>query len=48
MGDILLDDVCSKLKLIPTCGEIHAELVFDPPWGPGMMSDEARLQTGMF
>lgn len=48
MGDILLDDVNSKLSMIPTCGEIHAELVFDPPWGPEMMSDEARLQTGMY
>lgn len=48
MGDILLDDVRSKIQRIPTCGDIHAELVFDPPWGPSMMSDEARLQTGMF
>ncbi len=48
MGDILLDDVRSKLERIPTCGDVHAELVFDPPWGPSMMSDEARLQTGMF
>jgi hypothetical protein len=24
-----------------------AELVFDPPWHQGMMSDEARLQTGL-
>jgi metal-sulfur cluster biosynthetic enzyme len=23
------------------------ELVFDPPWNQTMMSDEARLQTGM-
>ncbi len=48
MGDILLDDVRSKIERIPTCGDVHAELVFDPPWGPSMMSDEARLQTGMF
>ncbi|HYW77520.1 MAG TPA: putative Fe-S cluster assembly protein SufT [Gammaproteobacteria bacterium] len=48
MGDILLDDVRNKIERIPTCGHVHAELVFDPPWGPSMMSDEARLQTGMF
>ncbi|MGH8162365.1 MAG: putative Fe-S cluster assembly protein SufT [Gammaproteobacteria bacterium] len=48
MGDILLDDVRTKLALIPSCGEIKAELVFDPPWGPEMMSDEAKLQTGMY
>lgn len=48
MGDILLDDVRAKLSLIPSCGDIAAELVFDPPWGPTMMSEEAKLQTGMF
>ncbi len=48
MGDILLDDIRDKVESIPTCGEIDAELVFDPPWSAAMMSDEARLQTGMF
>lgn len=48
MGDILLDDVRNKIERIPTCGHVDAELVFDPPWGPSMMTDEARLQTGMF
>lgn len=48
MGDILLDDVRAKLELIPTCSEVRAELVFDPPWGPDRMTDEARLQTGMY
>ena len=48
MGDILLDDVRNKIERIPTCGRVDAELVFDPPWGPSMMTDEARLQTGMF
>jgi len=23
------------------------QLVFDPPWHQGMMSEEARLQTGL-
>lgn len=48
MGDILLNDVRAKLRMIPTCDKVHAELVFDPPWGPERMSDEARLQTGMY
>lgn len=28
-------------------GEVQVELVWDPPWGPEHMSDEARLQLGM-
>ncbi len=48
MGDILVDDVKSKLELIPTISRVHVELTFDPPWNQSMMSDVARLETGMF
>ena len=47
MGDILVDDVRTKLELIPTVAEADVELVFDPPWNRSMMSDAARLETGM-
>lgn len=47
MGDILVDDVRSKIELIPTVAEADVELVFDPPWNRTMMSDVARLETGM-
>jgi len=48
MGDILVDDVKSKLELVPTIREVHVELTFDPPWNHSMMSEVARLETGMF
>ncbi|MBP1475565.1 putative Fe-S cluster assembly protein SufT [Frateuria sp. MAH-13] len=47
MGDILVDDVRTKLELIPTVGEADVDLVFDPPWNHSMMSDAAKLETGM-
>ena len=47
MGDILVDDVRSKLEMIPTVAEADVELVFDPPWNRNMMSDSAKLETGM-
>lgn len=47
MGDILVEDARSKLEMIPTIEEAQIDLVFDPPWNQSMMSDEARLQTGM-
>ena len=47
MGDILVDDVRSKIELIPTIAEADVELVFDPPWNRTMMSEVARLETGM-
>ena len=48
MGEILVDDVRTKLEMIPTVGEADVELVFDPPWNHSMMSEAARLETGMF
>jgi len=47
MGEILVDDVRSKLLQIPTVTETDIELVFDPPWNQTMMSDLAKLETGM-
>ena len=48
MGDILVDDVRSILEQIPTVIDTDIELVFDPPWNQSLMSDVARLETGMF
>ena len=47
MGEVLVADVRDKLKLIPTIRNVDVELVFDPPWNHSMMSEAARLQTGM-
>lgn len=48
MGDVLVADVRDKVELIPTVAEADVELVFDPPWNRSMMSEVARLETGMF
>ncbi len=48
MGDVLVQDVKQKLEVIPTVTSTHVELTFDPPWNQSMMSEAARLQTGMF
>jgi probable FeS assembly SUF system protein SufT len=47
MGDILAYDVREKIRQVPTVEDVHVEIVFDPPWSYEMMSDAARLQTGM-
>lgn len=47
MGDILVGDVRTKIELIPTIAEADVELTFDPPWNHSMMSEAAKLETGM-
>ena len=47
MGEVLVQDVREKVEVIPTVDRVDVELVFDPPWNQSMMSEAARLQTGM-
>jgi probable FeS assembly SUF system protein SufT len=48
MGPILMEDVREKVEIIPTVEQADVELVFDPPWNQSMMTDEARLQAGLY
>jgi probable FeS assembly SUF system protein SufT len=47
MGEVLVRDVREKVEQVPTIQRADVELVFDPPWNQSMMSDAAKLQTGM-
>ncbi|MBM3482152.1 MAG: DUF59 domain-containing protein [Alphaproteobacteria bacterium] len=33
---------------VPEARAVDVEIVWDPPWRPDMMSEGARLETGMF
>jgi probable FeS assembly SUF system protein SufT len=47
MGDILVQDVREKIGIIPTVGKVDVELVLDPPWNQGMMTEAAQLEAGL-
>ena len=36
------------VRVIPEIKSCKVELVFDPPWDPSLMSDEAKLELNMF
>ena len=46
VGNVLKADVETKLSRLPGVKEVHVEVVFDPAWHPGLMSDAAKLQLG--
>lgn len=48
MGPFIVDDVRAKTLSVDNVSDVEVDLVFDPPWDRSMMSDEARLQLGMF
>jgi probable FeS assembly SUF system protein SufT len=47
MGEVLRNDIETKLLDIPGVKAVVIDLTFDPPWSSEMMSDAARLQLGM-
>lgn len=40
--------VKSALQKVEGLGEITVNMVFDPPWDPSHMSEEAKLELNMF
>lgn len=36
-----------RVGSVPGIGDAEVNLVWDPPWGPDKMTDEARLELGM-
>ncbi|MGB9144733.1 MAG: putative Fe-S cluster assembly protein SufT [Acidobacteriaceae bacterium] len=46
MSDVLKADVEKKLARLPEVKEVRVQVVFDPPWSPGRMSEAAKLQLG--
>jgi len=46
MGNVLKADVESKLSSLPEVKEVDVQVVFEPPWNAGLMSEAAKLQLG--
>ena len=44
MGPVLAQDVQNKLISLEPIDEANVELVWDPPWNQGMMTEAAKLQ----
>jgi FeS assembly SUF system protein len=44
----LPEQVQNAVLAVPGVTSCHVETVWDPPWDPSRMSDEARLQLNMF
>ena len=41
-------DVEARLRSIPGVTDARVEVTWEPPWGPEMMTEAARLQLNMF
>lgn len=43
-GEILLEDICKKVKLVDEVKDVDIEVVFDPPWEP---TEEVKMMLGI-
>ncbi|HZP84626.1 MAG TPA: SUF system Fe-S cluster assembly protein [Chthonomonadaceae bacterium] len=41
-------EVDAKVRAVPGVTDANVEVVWDPPWSMEMMSDEAKLELGLF
>jgi FeS assembly SUF system protein len=48
VAGILPDEVKEKVETLHGVAGATVEVVWDPPWNPSMMSEEAQLELGMF
>jgi metal-sulfur cluster biosynthetic enzyme len=46
MGPMIAEDVRTKLLGLPGVKEAKVEMVFDPPWTPEKMSEDAKKSLG--
>lgn len=47
MGPMIANDVKHKVQQVPGVKNVMVELVFDPIWGTGMMSEAAKLMLNI-
>ena len=48
VAETLPVDVEQKIKNMPDVNNAKVEITFDPPWEKEMMSEEAKLELGMW
>src|SRR3990167_830578 len=48
MGQVLANDVRYRVSKVPNVDEVIVNIVFDPPWNRDNISDEAKLELGIF
>ena len=46
-GPQLIEDVKQSVKSLADVSDVEVNLVWDPPWGPDKLSEEAKLHLGI-
>jgi len=44
---MITEQIQEVLGIMPGVKDVDVEFTFDPPWGPDMISDEAKSDLGL-
>jgi FeS assembly SUF system protein len=47
VAEILPAEIEEKVRMLPEVEKVVLDLVWEPPWHPGMMSEAAKLELNM-
>jgi metal-sulfur cluster biosynthetic enzyme len=47
IGPMIIEQIQESIGLMPGVRDVDVEFTFDPPWGPDMMSEDARHDLGI-
>ena len=47
MGPVIAEQARDRLLTVPGVAEADVQIVWDPPWNQGMMTEAAKLQLGL-
>ncbi len=47
IGPMITEQIQEMLGIMPGVKDVDLQFTFDPPWGPDMMSDEAKSGLGL-
>jgi FeS assembly SUF system protein len=47
MGTMIAADASEKIKTLEGVEDVTVDLVWDPPWNPNMISEEAKQKLGI-
>ena len=48
MGPVMARDIKQKIEKLDNVDQADVQMVFDPPWDASRMTEEARLEAGLF
>jgi len=47
VGPMVIEQIQENVGLLPGVKDVDVEITFDPPWGPDLISEEARADLGL-